>query len=229
MLVGCDWRAIIALGGPRALRTAATTATNYLRDPANPLNAPDLENERLSMRYRVATVGSRAPGPGIRKGRSRRTPRGDRLLRGGPRLDGEVDARERQARDEPIPEEIARLLSALVAEAIAPGEVLDIYDAAGLPASLSTNLGPDSSHARRQRRTRTSPSRRCAPVSWMRSALATRGNLVPPARLLERIAEIMNTVHEPATDRRRGDRRTGQLAKGRGRRGCAAERPSRRR
>ena len=50
MLVGCDWRAILRRGGPRAMLNAATTTTNFIRDPQNPLNAPSLGDERLAGR-----------------------------------------------------------------------------------------------------------------------------------------------------------------------------------
>ncbi|MCD2168289.1 type I restriction endonuclease subunit R [Microbacterium sp. JC 701] len=193
MLVGCDWRAIVANGGPRAWRTAATTTTNYLRDSANPLNAPDLENERLSVRYRSAT-GQLARAWALASGHE-----------GLAELHQEIafyeevrvwmakfDARDRQARDEPIPEEISRLLSGLVAEAIAPGEVLNIYDAAGLPRLSLDNLGPEF-----LARAQAAPNPHLA-IEALRASLvdagasATRGNLVRQRAFSERIAEIMN-------------------------------------
>lgn len=62
MLAGCDWRSITHEGGSRAWRTTATTATNFLRDAANPFNAVELGAERLSARYRTATGCWPAPG-----------------------------------------------------------------------------------------------------------------------------------------------------------------------
>jgi hypothetical protein len=52
------------------------------------------------------------------------------------------DAAERQARGEPLPDDIKRLLNQLVAESTASGEVLDIYDAAGMPRPTLTDLTP---------------------------------------------------------------------------------------
>jgi type I restriction enzyme R subunit len=43
------------------------------------------------------------------------------------------DAADRQASGEPVPEEIQRLLGNLIATATSSGEVLDIYEAAGMP------------------------------------------------------------------------------------------------
>lgn len=50
MLAACNWRVLAQAGGSRAWRTAATTATNYLRDATNPLNAADLGADRLASR-----------------------------------------------------------------------------------------------------------------------------------------------------------------------------------
>ena len=44
------------------------------------------------------------------------------------------DTADRQARGEQLPDDIKRLLNQLVAESTASGEVLDIYEAAGMPA-----------------------------------------------------------------------------------------------
>jgi len=179
MLAGCDWRAIAEEGGSRAWRRAATTATNFLRDVTSPLNAPDLGAERLAARYRAAT-GKLARAWALASGRAGLAELHDEIA-----FYEEVrvwmakfDAAERQARDEPIPEEISRLLGTLVADSIAPGEVLDIYDAAGLPRLALDDLGP-AIEALRKSLTDAGAS-------------ATRGNLVRQRAFSERIAEIMN-------------------------------------
>ncbi|WP_435735299.1 type I restriction endonuclease subunit R [Cellulosimicrobium sp. PMB13] len=46
---------------------------------------------------------------------------------------GKFDAEERQARGEPVPDDVQRLLNQLMASAVTSGEVLDVYAAAGLP------------------------------------------------------------------------------------------------
>jgi type I restriction enzyme R subunit len=52
------------------------------------------------------------------------------------------DAAERQARDEPVPEEISRLLGSLVAESIAPGKFSTSMTRPGFRGWLD-DLGPD--------------------------------------------------------------------------------------
>jgi type I restriction enzyme, R subunit len=184
MLDGCDWRAILRRGGPRAMLTAATTATNHLRDPANPLNAPDLGAERLAHRYRVAS-GRLSRAWALASGRQ-----------GLAELHTEIafyeevrvwmakfDAMERQARDEPVPEEI---------EPVSTGDVVDIYEAAGLPRLSLDDLGPDF-----VAKAQAAPNAHLA-IEALRKALvdegsrAARGNLVRQRAFSERIAEIMN-------------------------------------
>ncbi|MFD0997568.1 type I restriction endonuclease subunit R [Pseudoclavibacter chungangensis] len=193
MLVGCEWRAVVAQGGSRAWRTAATMATNHLRDASNPLNAEELGAERLASRYRAAT-GRLARAWALASGR-------DGLVE----LHEEIafyeevrvwmakfDAADRQARDEPIPDEVSRLLGGLVADAIAPSDVVDIYDAAGLPRLTLDDLGPDY-----LAKAQCAPNAHLA-IEALRKSLtdvgvtATRGNLTRQRTFSERIAEIMN-------------------------------------
>ncbi|MGX1160751.1 hypothetical protein RKD54_001660 [Pseudarthrobacter sp. SLBN-100] len=54
-----------------------------------------------------------------------------------------MDAVDRQASGEPVPEEIQRLLGNLIASATSSGEVLDIDDAAGMPKPSLEDLTPE--------------------------------------------------------------------------------------
>lgn len=53
-----------------------------------------------------------------------------------------LDAAERQAAGEPVPEEIQRLLSDLVATSTMTGRILDIYEAAGMAKPSLSDLSP---------------------------------------------------------------------------------------
>jgi type I restriction enzyme, R subunit len=53
------------------------------------------------------------------------------------------DAQERQASGEPVPEDVQWLLASLVATSAAAGEIVGIYDAAGLPKPSLSELGPE--------------------------------------------------------------------------------------
>lgn len=52
------------------------------------------------------------------------------------------DARERQSTDRPVPEEVRRFLAGLVDASTATGEIVDIYEAAGMPKPSLSDLGP---------------------------------------------------------------------------------------
>ena len=192
MLAGCDWRAVLAKGGPRAMIDAASRATNFLRDATNPLNDPSLGAERLANRYRTAS-GALARAWALGSGRAGLAELHEEIA-----FYQEVrvwmaklDAIERQSRDEPVPEEIERLLSGLVAEAMSTGDVLDIYDAAGLPRLTLDNLGPDF-----VTQAQAAPNAHLA-IEALRASLidasagVTRGNLVRQRAFSERIADIM--------------------------------------
>ncbi|MGP6178555.1 type I restriction endonuclease subunit R [Microbacterium sp. A196] len=192
MLNGCDWRGVVRSGGPRALMTAATVATNFLRDSSSPLNDPSLENQTLKARYRAAS-GALSRAWALASGRNSLGELHNEIA-----FYEEVrvwmakfDASERQARDEPIPEDIQRLLSALVAKAMASDEVLDIYDAAGLPRLTIDNLGPEYL-AEAQKASNPQLAIEALRKSLIdASAAATRGNLIRQHAFSERIAAVM--------------------------------------
>ncbi|WP_375406161.1 type I restriction endonuclease subunit R [uncultured Amnibacterium sp.] len=192
MLARCDWRAVLQRGGTRAMLTAATTATNFLRDAADPLNDLELGADRLANRYRAAS-GQLARAWALSSGRASLAEVHDEIA-----FYEEVrvwmakfDAIERQSRDEPVPEEIERLLSGLVAGAMSTGEVVDIYEAAGLPRLSLDDLGPEF-----LAKAQAAPNPHLAIEALRKSlvdagARASRGNLIRQRAFSERIAEIM--------------------------------------
>src|SRR5207244_11980546 len=101
------------------------------------------------------------------------------------------DAEERQARGEPIPEEIQRLLASLIATSTASGDVLDIYAAAGMPKPALDDLG-SAFVARAQ----NAPNPHLA-IEALRKLIAeeagrtTRHNTLRRRAFSARVAEIM--------------------------------------
>jgi hypothetical protein len=73
---------------------------------------------------------------------------------------GKFDAQERQAAGRPVPEDIRRMLSALVASSTASAEIIDIYEAAGIPDRALLTSGSSSKPGHRQPPTLTWRSKR---------------------------------------------------------------------
>ena len=143
LCAGYPWRQQLH-GDARSWIKAAVGLTNYLRSPATPGNQPAEGETALVDRFRkLANQLARAWA----------------LAAGSQTLDdlrpaakfyeevrvwmGKFDAQERQAQGRPVPEEIQRLLSGLVATSTETGDVVDIYEAAGMPKPSLSDLGPE--------------------------------------------------------------------------------------
>ncbi|WP_308492807.1 type I restriction endonuclease subunit R [Microbacterium terrisoli] len=192
MLRDCDWRSALQRGGPRAMFTAVTTVVNFVRDERSPRNAPALGADRLSARYR-ATSGRLARAWALASRRPGLIELHDEIA-----FYEEVrvwmakyDARERQARDEPISDEIARLLGDVMVEALATGDVVDIYEAAGLSQVALSEIGPDFLAKAQQAQNPQLAIEALRAQLISESALVTQGNLVRQRAFSERIGAIM--------------------------------------
>ena len=191
LCTGYPWRSKIG-NDPKSWIKAAAGLTNYLRSPQTPGNQVDEGEEKLHDRFRkLANQLARAWA--LCSGNETLA-----HLRGTAKFYEEVrvwmgkfDAQERQAAGKPIPEEIQRMLSALVASSTATGEIVDIYDAAGLPKPSLSDLGPDF-----QAKAQAASNPHLA-IEALRSLLveesesATRYNLVRQRAFSERITELM--------------------------------------
>ncbi|MGV1009025.1 MAG: type I restriction endonuclease subunit R [Dermatophilaceae bacterium] len=131
-------------GAPKAWTEAAVGMTAYLRSPQTPGNQAGEGKETLGMRFRTLSA-QLARAWAISSGSETLA-----RLRGEVRFYEEVriymakwDADERRSRGEPVPEQLQRLLSKLVAESTESGEIVDIYQAAGLPKPSLMELSPD--------------------------------------------------------------------------------------
>lgn len=189
---GYDWKARLT-PDPKSYLRAALGLTNYLRDPNTPGNIVDEGQETLGARFR-RLAGQLARAWALASGKDTLEHR---------RLEvkfyeevrvymGKFDAQDRQARGEPVPEDIARLLRQLVAESTASGEIVDIYDAAGIPKPSLDDLTPEFQH-----KAQASPNPHLA-IEALRDLLteesskATRQNLVRQRAFSDRLSELMN-------------------------------------
>ncbi|MGP5047528.1 type I restriction endonuclease subunit R [Glutamicibacter ardleyensis] len=194
VLAGYDWRAVLGKSGPKAFLNAVTGAVNYLRDSATPGNTTTEEGAQpLAVRYRVlsgqlARAWALTTGSGMLE-----------ELR--PEIQvyeeirvwmGKFDAQDRQARGEPIPEEIQRTLGQLIATATdATGDVLDIYAAAGMPKPSLDDLTPEFIAKTQKARNPQLAIEALRKLVAEESAKSTKHNTIRQRAFSERITDLM--------------------------------------
>jgi type I restriction enzyme R subunit len=172
---------------------AAVGLTNYLRSPQTPGNQVGDGEESLGDRYRrlsnqLARAWALCSGNENFNDLRRRDAKFYEEVRV---WMGKFDAQERQAAGRPVPEEIQRMLSTLVASSTASGEILDIYEAAGIPKPTLADLGGDFQV---KAQAATNPHLAIEALRALlveEAAKATRHNLVRQRAFSERVAELM--------------------------------------
>ena len=193
LLAGYDWKAVLKKGGPKAFLNAVSGAVNYLRSPSTPGNQPADGEEALAGKYRRYS-GQLSRAWALCSGTSALAE-----LRHEIQVYEEIrvwmakfDAADRQASGEPIPEEIQRLLGALIASATSSGEVVDIYDAAGMPKPSLNDLTPEFIARTQQARNPQLAIEALRKLLFEESVRATRNNVIRQRAFSERITELMN-------------------------------------
>jgi len=143
LCAGYAWKSRLN-GGPKSWIKAAVGLTDYLRSPGTPGNqVPDGE-ETLGDRFRkLANQLARAWALCTGSEYISHLRVDARFYEEVRVWMGKFDAQARQAEGRPVPEEIQRMLAALVATSTASGEIVDIYEAAGIPKPTLSDLGPD--------------------------------------------------------------------------------------
>jgi type I restriction enzyme R subunit len=147
LLSGFDWKAELAeqrsRGNARAFLTVTTTCVDHLRDPRTAGNRVGPDAESLASSYRRLSSGLARAWALCSSDERIQALRPEVAFYEEVRVwMAKLDAADRKARGEPIPEEIERLLGRLIATSTASGEVLDIYAAAGMPKPSLMDLGP---------------------------------------------------------------------------------------
>lgn len=192
LLSGYDWRAGLARTGPRAYIAAVFGGVEYLRRPDSPGNQPAEGEESLAAQYR--RVGGQLSRAWAIAGRAD----GLAAVRGEAQFFEEVrvwmgkfDAEDRQAHGEPIPEDVERLLTQLVAGAVVSTEVLDIYAAAGVPRPALSDLDADFLAKARDAEHPHLAIEALRALVMEESRAVTRHNLVRQRAFSERLIELM--------------------------------------
>ncbi|WP_305091847.1 type I restriction endonuclease subunit R [Prescottella sp. R16] len=192
ILHGYDWRAKLREPGPQSYLRAALGAVDHLRDPRHPENQVEAGQETLAARYRTfssqlsrmwAICGSR-----------------EELREQAPvaRFFEEVrvymakfDAEDRAARGQVIPEDVERALRTLMAASVESGEVLDIYDAAGMPKPSLSEINVDFITRTQQARNPNLAIEALRTLINEESRKAARHNIVRQRAFSERLQELM--------------------------------------
>jgi type I restriction enzyme R subunit len=189
---GYDWRGELQKDTVSWIR-AAVRLTDHLRSPATPGNQPVEGQETLGQRFRkLANQLARAWA--LASGRETL----DDLRREAKFYEevrvwmAKFDAQERQASGRPVPEEVQRLLSNLVASSTATGEIVDIYDAAGLPKPSLSDLGPEFQLKAQKAENAHLAIEALRDLLTEESGKATRNNLIRQRAFSERLRELMN-------------------------------------
>ena len=189
---GYPWRKGLH-GDPRSWIRAAVGLTNYLRSPSTPGNQVAEGEEPLSRRFR-ALANQLARAWTLAGGRATLDD-----VRSEARFYEEVrvwmakfDAEERRVSGRPVPEDVQRLLAGLLAESTATGEIVDIYDAAGLPKPSLSDLGPDFVRRAQQAENPHLAIEALRDLLTEESAKESRHNLVRQRAFSERLKELMN-------------------------------------
>jgi type I restriction enzyme R subunit len=192
LLAGHDWKAVFLKGGNKAFLNAVTGAVSYLRNPGTPGNQPADGEESLAAKYRrLSSQLSRAWA--LCSG-------SETLAELRPEIQvyeeirvwmAKYDAADRQASGEPVPEEIQRLLGNLIAAATSSGEVLDIYDAAGMPKPSLDDLTPEFIAKTQQARNPHLAIEALRKLISDETVTATRNNVIRQRAFSERITELM--------------------------------------
>ncbi len=189
---GYPWRQQISVDAKSWIK-AAVGVTNYLRSPATPRNQVADGAETLGARFRqlanqLARAWARATGSQTLDD-LRRTAKFYEEVRV---WMAKFDAQERQASGEPVPEEISRMLAALVATATSTGEIVDIYDAAGLPKPSLSDLGPEYVHRAQRADNPHLAIEALRDLLTEESARVTQNSVVRHRAFSEKLTELMN-------------------------------------
>lgn len=201
LVAGYAWRTAFAdrksRGDAKAWLHVVTKMVEYLRDPATPGNqvpedAEDGASETRSAAYRrLSSKLARAWALCAASGELEDV-RGDVRFYEEVRVwMAKLDAEERQSRGEPIPAEVQRLLGALIADSTVTGDVLDIYEAAGMPKPSLMDLGPDFLKQTQEAENPHLAIEALRDLVAKESVKASGANVIRQQAFSDRIAELM--------------------------------------
>ncbi len=201
VVAGYDWRTVHAdrksRGDSRAYTFVVAKLVEHLRNPATPGNEvrtseDGAEAETLAAAYRrLSTQLARAWALCASSGELEDVHGATKFYEEVRVWMAKLDAEDRQSRGEAIPADVQRLLGALIADSTVTGEVLDIYEAAGMPKPSLTDLGPAFVQQAQEAENPHLAIEALRDFVASESVAATGGNVLRQQAFSDRIAELM--------------------------------------
>ncbi|UAL29913.1 type I restriction endonuclease subunit R [Nocardioides rotundus] len=200
LVAGYPWRTVYSdrssRGDSKAYAFVVTKLVAYLRDPATPGNQlpenADEEAETLAAAYRrLSTHLARAWALCASSGELEDVHADAKFYEEVRVWMAKLDADDRQSRGEAIPADIQRLLGALIADSTVTGEVLDIYEAAGMPKPSLMDLGPAFVEQAQAAENPHLAIEALRDLVASESIAATGGNVLRQRAFSDRIADLM--------------------------------------
>ena len=192
LVAGVDWKKMARSDPKRGWVDAALQVLNHLRSADTPGNASDDGSLPLAAAYRRA---------------SGQLARAWALCAGGDQPDAvrhevafyeevrvwmaKYDAEDRQSRGEPVPEDIALLLGKIIVDATDSDEILDIFEASGLPRQSLADLTPEFLTQATKSNTPHLAIEALRASIMKEATRSTRHNLIRQQQFSERLTTLM--------------------------------------
>jgi len=189
---GYPWRETLQKHRKKGFVYAAKGLTNHLRSPDTPGNQVEPGEKKVGDRFREL---------------SNQLARAWALCSGNETLEelrptarffeevrvwmAKFDAQERQSEGKPVPEDIQRMLGALVAESTGTTGIVDIYEAVGMPKPSLSELTPEFQHKTQQADNPHLAIEALRSLITEESGRAARHNLIRQRAFSERITELI--------------------------------------
>ncbi|CRK51709.1 Type I site-specific deoxyribonuclease, HsdR family [Rhodococcus sp. RD6.2] len=192
LLHGFDWRAKRLEADRKAYVRAALGAVDYLRDPRHPENQVGEREETLAARYRkFSSQLSRVWAICGSRDELREQVSDAQFFEEVRVYMAKFDAEDRAARGQVVPEDVERALRTLMAASVESGDVLDIYDAAGMPKPSLSDINVEFITRTQQARNPNLAIEALRKLVNEESRKAARHNVVRQRAFSERLQELM--------------------------------------
>ncbi|WP_307840543.1 type I restriction endonuclease subunit R [Streptomyces sp. G44] len=201
ILLGIDWRSLLARPGQRAHLEAILKTANFLRDPRTPGNDTDDPHDALGRRFRehafrlerfhALTASSTAVADRFGEDEARRLRRDIRFFVEVRGWMAKLDAQDREAQGLPIGRDVEMYLQQLTSASVETGGVTDLYAEAGLGVADLTALNEAVLAQLQQSETPHLAAEALRRLIEKKMREVTRHNIVRQTTFSERLQDLM--------------------------------------